>query len=143
MASANGRFYDGGYSGVSNTKIGTERNYIQEAINNINKQIKKIDGVVFTSKCYTEFELKEHCLIYCDPPYKGTKQYSTSKDFNHDTFWNWCREMNKLGHTVFVSEYNAPDDFECVWCKELSSSLRANSEISGSKKSIEKLFKPA
>lgn len=141
MASANGRFFDGGYSGISSTKIGTERNYIQEAINNINKQLKNIDGIIFTSKCYTDFELKEPCLIYCDPPYQGTKQYSSSKDFNHDLFWNWCRQMKNIGHTVFVSEYNAPDDFNCVWQKELSSSLRANSEISGSKKSIEKLFK--
>lgn len=28
MASANGRFFDGGYSGVSQTKVGTHRNYI-------------------------------------------------------------------------------------------------------------------
>jgi DNA adenine methylase len=35
MGSANGRFFDGGYSGKSNTKIGTVRDYIKEAISNI------------------------------------------------------------------------------------------------------------
>ena len=41
MGSANGRFFDGGYSGKSNTKIGTVRDYIKEAISNIEKQLPK------------------------------------------------------------------------------------------------------
>ena len=41
-----------------------------------------------------------------------SKQYSTSKDFNHSKFWQWCRYMSGKGHEVFVSEYNAPDGFE-------------------------------
>ena len=44
MGSANGRFFDGGYSGKSNTKIGTVRDYIKEAICNINKQINDINS---------------------------------------------------------------------------------------------------
>ena len=27
--------------------------------------------------------------------------------------------MTIKGHSVFISEYNAPDDFECVWQSEL------------------------
>jgi DNA adenine methylase len=41
---------------------------------------------------------------------------------------------------VFVSEYNAPDDFVCVWQKEAKSSLSANGKIGGNKTSVEKLF---
>lgn len=48
----------------------------------------------------------------------------------------WCRRMKNIGHTIFVSEYNAPEDFRCVWESELVSSL----VVSGSKKSTEKLF---
>lgn len=140
MGSANGRFFDGGYSGKTKTKIGTERDYISESIKNIFKQIPSMKGVHFFSKNYYEFDLKEPCLIYCDPPYKGTKQYSTSKDFDHERFWDWCREMSLNGHDVFISEYNAPDDFLCVWEKETSSSLRSNDVISGNKISTEKLF---
>ena len=25
----------------------------------------------------------------------------------------WCREMKRIGNTIFVSEYNMPDDFKC------------------------------
>ena len=45
--------------------------------------------------------------------------------------------MAKQGHTVFVSEYNAPNDFISVWQKEITSSLGKDT---GSKKGIEKLF---
>ena len=141
MGSANGRFFDGGYSGKSNTKIGTVRDYIKEAISNIEKQLPKMAGVQFDNKDYTELEIPNESIIYCDIPYQGTKQYSTSKDFNHSNFWNWCREKAKQGHTIFVSEYNAPADFECVWQKEAKSSLSANGKIGGNKLSVEKLFK--
>ena len=141
MGSANGRFFDGGYSGKSNTKIGTVRDYIKEAISNIEKQLPKMIGVQFENKDYTELEIPNESIIYCDIPYQGTKQYSTSKDFDHSIFWDWCREKAKQGHTIFVSEYNAPADFECVWQKEAKSSLSANGKIGGNKLSVEKLFK--
>src|SRR5690554_2390474 len=141
MGSANGRFFDGGYSGKSNTKIGTVRDYIKEAISNIEKQLPKMIGVQFENKDYTELEIPTNSIIYCDIPYQGTKQYSTSKDFNHSKFWNWCRQKAKQGHTIFVSEYEAPTEFECVWQKEAKSSLSANGKIGGNKVSVEKLFK--
>ena len=40
MASANGRFFDGGYSGVSKTKLGTSRNYIDESVRGLKKEIR-------------------------------------------------------------------------------------------------------
>ena len=75
----------------------------------------------------------------CDPPYKGTTEYKDG-GFDHDNFYEWCREQAK-NNVVFVSEYDAPDDFECVWSQEVKSSLSANGVCGGSKKSIEKLFK--
>ena len=141
MGSANGRFFDGGYSGVSNTKIGTTRDYIQESIRNIKNQARLIRGVTFISKSYNEINLHKSCIIYCDPPYAATKQYSKSNKFNRDEFWEWCREMTKQGHQVFISEYDAPEDFECIWEMELKSSLSANGKSGGNKVSTEKLFK--
>lgn len=141
MASSNGRFFDGGYSGKSKTKTGLVRDYISESIRNINKQIPNLDGVSFYNKDYTDLEIPENSIIYCDIPYQGTKQYSTSKGFDYDKFWDWSRLKSKQGHDLFVSEYNAPKDFECVWQKSTKSSLRANGNISGSKLSTEKLFK--
>ncbi len=50
--------------------------------------------------------------------------------------FDWCRNMSKKGHVVFVSEYQAPDDFKCVWQKELTNSMNQTKTY----KPIEKLF---
>ena len=50
------------------------------------------------------------------------------------------REQAK-NNVVFVSEYDVPDDFECVWSQEVKSSLSANGVAGGNKVSVEKLFK--
>ncbi len=76
-------------------------------------------------------------IIYCDIPYKNTTQYSTSKDFDHDKFWQWCRDMSIIGHKVFVSEYDAPNDFECIWSGNIKSYMKAGR----SENVTEKLFK--
>jgi DNA adenine methylase len=134
MGSYNGRFFDGGYSGHN---VGsTQRNYIDEQIRNTELQIKQLMDVKFFSKDYSEFDFKEPCLIYCDIPYKDTKQYATSKDFDYDKFFEWCRVMSKNGHTVFISEYQAPSDFLCVWEKELTNSMNQTKTY----KPIERLF---
>jgi DNA adenine methylase len=104
MASFNGRFFDGGYSGKSNTKIGTVRNYIKEAISNIEKQLPKMVGVQFENKDYTELEIPTNSIIYCDIPYQGTADYG---EFNHKEFFDWAAEQV---HPVFVSEYNMLKD---------------------------------
>jgi len=120
-------------------KKGILPNYQMEAINNIPKQVEKLKGVIFQDKPYYELELPPNSIVYCDPPYEGTTGYAD--DFNHNTFWEWVREISKQGHSVFVSEYNAPDDFECLWQKEAKSSLSANGKIGGNKISVEKLFR--
>lgn len=132
MGSYNGRFFDGGYSGHNVNG----RDYISEQIRNTEKQIDKIKHIQFFCKDYSMFDFKEHCVIYCDIPYKNTKQYSTSKRFNHDKFWQWCRSMKRQGHSIFVSEYNAPDDFTCVWAKKTVNSMNTTKTY----KPTEKLF---
>lgn len=131
MASFNGRFFDGGYSGKA-----SGRDYVAEQIKNTEKQLPLIKDVHFFNRSYDEFDFKEPCVIYCDIPYKETKQYATSKDFNHDNFWQWVREAIAKGHKVFVSEYSAPEDFRCVWSKEVTNSMSTKNTY----KPIEKLF---
>lgn len=140
MGSANGRFFEGGYSGKSNTKNGTVRDYIAESIRNIEKQIPNLKDVDFRVGDYRLLEIPKDSIIYCDIPYEGTKQYSTSKGFDYSQFWDWVRSTTLNGNKVFVSEYKAPDDFVCVWEKEAKSSLKANGVISGNKISTERLF---
>ena len=131
MASYNGRFFDGGYNG--NYK---KRDYTKESIDNIYKQIESMKGVKFDFGNYNEINIPNNSIIYCDIPYKGTKQYSTSKNFNHLEFWQWCRDMSEKGHKVFISEYNAPSDFKCVWEKKVNTAINHEK----TKKATEKLF---
>lgn len=124
MASYNGRFFDGGYNG--NYK---KRNYTKESINNIKKQIDLMKGVSFSSGNYNEIIIPDNSILYCDIPYKGTKQYLTSKEFNHDFFWKWCVEMTEKGHKVFISEYKAPNNFKCVWSGSIKSYMKAGRSV--------------
>ncbi|MBR1558355.1 MAG: DNA adenine methylase [Prevotella sp.] len=119
MASRNGRFFDGGYSGHDSGG----RDYIAENIRNINRQIEELRGIEWYSGDYSDIPIPPNSLIYCDPPYKGTSGYSTARGFDYECFYDWCREKKKEGHQVFISEYQMPSDFECVWEKELTNSL--------------------
>lgn len=135
MGSYNGRFFDGGYSGHC---VGpTKRDYISEQIRNTEAQIEKLNDITFYFCDYFDLLIPDNSIIYCDIPYFGTKQYATSKDFNHENFWEWCRSMSKLGHEVFISEYEAPEDFKCVWSKEITNSMNTTKTY----KPVEKLFK--
>lgn len=74
-------------------------------------------------------------MIYCDIPYKGTKQFSVGKNFNHDEFWQWVRDMSE-NNIVIVSELQAPNDFECVWEQPVIRTQNARKRET----SVEKLF---
>jgi len=125
----------GGYAGIVNTKEGATRNYYDESIRNILKQIDKLKDVEFLNADYTYFSSFTDSLIYCDPPYEGTTQYGASKDFHYERFWDWVRNMSR-DNTVLVSEYNAPDDFINIYEKELTTTLDKSSR----KKDTEKVF---
>ena len=130
VCSFRGKFF-GGYSGYCTTKTGIQRNYIKESINNILKQ--NLDGIKLVCSSYDALDIPANSIIYCDPPYNGTTKYKDS--FDSDAFWQWCRDKAKEGHTVYVSEYNAPEDFKCIWEKQINSNLGGTS-----KTATEKLF---
>lgn len=132
MASFNGRFFDGGYSGITGT-----RDYVSEQIKNTEKQIPLIRDVEFFQCDYSELPIPPLSIIYCDIPYKGTKQYAASRNFDYGRFWNWCRLQKEKGHDVFVSEYSAPDGVECLWSKRVTNSMHTKI----TKQPVEKLFK--
>lgn len=113
-----------------------KRNYGLEAYKNIINQKPNLLDIKFYNLPYWDLQIPANSLIYCDPPYENTTKYKSS--FNYIDFWNWCRQLTATGHTVFISEYNAPDDFECLWQREVNNTLVQNT---GQKKGIEKLFK--
>lgn len=90
------------------------------------KQSELIKEVKFVCKSYEMLVLPPNCIVYCDPPYENATKYKD--DFDHDKFWEWVRETSKNNHQVFVSEYSAPDDFECVWEMDLSNTLSKNGD---------------
>lgn len=135
--SYSGKWFDG-YAGKTQTKNGTIRDYQEEARKNVLAQVQNLHGVVFTNVSYDAMNIPPNSIIYCDPPYRGTRKYLSTID--HDHFWDWVRNLQKEGHKVFVSEYSAPDDFVCVWQKKTTSSISANSVNNGTTQSVEKLF---
>lgn len=127
----------GGFIGNSKDVVCVGRDRLGESYRAVEKARKEVSGINFQYKSVfnLSFENSGLCTIYCDPPYAGTTKYKD--DFDHERFYEWCRDRHKEGHKVFVSEYNMPDDFICVWSKEVNNSLTKDT---GSKKGIEKLF---
>jgi DNA adenine methylase len=111
------------------------RDYVKESYDNAVKQSPYLQGIELYTCSYDELFIPKNSIIYCDPPYANTSKYKDSID--HDKFWNWCRQKAKQGHKVFISEYNAPDDFKCIWEKEIFMTLDVNND---NQTRIEKLF---
>jgi len=116
------------FGGYTKTNKEHTRNYPQERIryyqtlqqNNIfmKTKIKNCD--------YSDWNPRGY-LIYCDPPYKDTTDYSTN--FDHSKFWETIRQWSKK-NTVFVSEYTAPKDFKVVSKAEKYMSLSGSGSSS-------------
>lgn len=66
-----------------------------------------------SSISYSDYAYREGDVVYCDPPYKNTNGYGIK--FDSDAFWEWARTRD---YPVYVSEYQAPDDFVSIWSKE-------------------------
>ena len=125
----------GGYAGIVKTKINTYRNYYDEAVRNIVKQTLNLQDVQFLCCDYSFYSDIKDALIYCDIPYQGTTQYGNNKGFDYDKFWNWVRKISE-NNIVLISEYNAPEDFKCIYEKTLTTTLNKNSR----KQDTERLF---
>lgn len=133
-----GKFFGGYRRDVAGTKgcIENMKTQSRRAFESIQKQRKNLEGVIFEHASYEYLNIPENSVIYCDPPYASTTSYK-NVTFNHDEFWQWCRDKVKEGHQVFVSEYNAPDDFDSVLEKKVNNTLTKDT---GSKQGVEKLF---
>lgn len=130
--------FENGYA-RSNDNKGNPRNHLNEAKRNALKQSPKIQTVEFICCSYKDLSGVTNSLIYCDPPYQGTTGYKTGT-FDHETFFDWCRKMKAKGNSVFVSEYNAPGDFELVWQGEVKTNF-CSTRKEATHNAIEKLYK--
>lgn len=107
-ASYNAKFF-GGYANGVHTKIGTVRNYTDEAIRNLKKQAPSLCSMAILCCDYKQWSGLKGATIYCDPPYAGVTGYS-GRPFDTDDFFDWCRAMGEH-NIVIISEYSAPGDF--------------------------------
>ena len=127
----------GGYA-RGNASNGGPRNYAKESKDNLLRQKPLIQDVVFSEGHYKNMCIpKNQSIIYCDPPYTRTTKYNFGERFESDKFWDWCNEMSQKGHKIFVSEYQAPEGWQRIWEKTVTSSL---TQDTGSKIATERLF---
>lgn len=96
--------------------------------------MKTLQDVNFECADYRNLNF-ENCLIYNDCPYENTTKYSNS--FDHQEFWQKMREWSK-NNDVYISEYNAPEDFECVL--EIKTKTEIRTKNNGREDRVEKLF---
>lgn len=128
-----GLFFEGAYTGKDiKTKAGNIRNYQQEMKRNLQNQ--NLQNIIFTCSSYENLLIPDNSVIYCDIPYKNTATYYNI-EFDYDKFWNWVIDTTEKGNKVFVSEYEAPKEFTCIW------EMKQNKNLGGSvQNTTEKLF---
>lgn len=68
-----------------------------------------LERLDISGKSYNEVEILPNSVVYCDPPYIGTKGYCV--EFDHEQFYEWLRSTN---FPVYISEYTMPSDFAIV-----------------------------
>lgn len=125
-----GRWFEG-YARYKDT------NFAKSSHNVVLRQAKAIGNAICTQGSYTDLPPVEGVpVIYCDPPYEGTKGYKGGA-FPHEVFWAKAQEWAEAGADVFVSEYSAPVGWEPIWEKEVVGQLDLRKDRT---KPVEKLF---
>lgn len=124
-------------------KNGEPENHCHEAYNGLMKQLKEfkhMETTQFVCSSFNDFEMQilPNSVVYVDPPYINTKKYMD--DFPHQEFYDWCRRLHDRGIKVFVSEYEMPKDFKCIWQKEVADGMGTTKTGRKQKTKIEKLF---
>lgn len=92
-----------------NTDSGNVRNILQslERLERL-QSLEKLQSLEITNLDYKDVQIEEDSVIYCDPPYANTNSYKI--DFNHNEFYDWCRNQRNC----FISEYTMPLNFKLV-----------------------------
>lgn len=96
--------------------------FMERAIKRIQKgdYVNVMSDVEFLAhKSYTEHD-PHGMLVYCDPPYVGTRfDQRRTNLINFDTcqFWDTMREWSK-DNIVIISERYAPEDFKSIFSLE-------------------------
>ena len=97
------------------------------------QSLERLQSLEITHKDYRQVDLPVGCIVYADPPYKDTSEYST--DFDHAAFYSWAAHCQR---PLLISEYDMPREiFACIG--ELKHVARFSQT---NKKNTERLFVP-
>lgn len=111
-----GKFFDT-YARGKDSK-GNVRKMGKERYNNLKKQYNALQECTLFCEDFFNIKIdkvKRNSLIYLDPPYQDTSKYSKDNNIEDYTkFWDIVRKLSEKC-IVLISEYNAPDDFECIY----------------------------
>ena len=122
------------FAGWAANKKGTD--YAAQCVRALDRAFTRERQIAFARLNFLE-ESSTIPIVYCDPPYKGTKGYAAAAGFDHVKFWKRCALLVERGQHVFVSEQIAPPDWGCVWEKD----RKSTTDIGVSKKLVtERLF---
>lgn len=134
-----GAKYFGGYA--RNSRNDNSGEWSAGAIRNLKKQVPNLHNIEFRNIKFQDLPLDKirGCVIYCDIPYRGTTKYKTEK-FPYEEFYSWIKSAS-VYNTVLISEYSMPDEFTCIWQREVKTMINSNKAVGDSKNNrIEKLF---
>jgi DNA adenine methylase len=118
------------------------RNFAESASRSIVKRGQALRGADVRQCDYRDLRdvVGPDTVVYADPPYAGTTTYSAADPFDTPTFWNEMRSWAGSGAAVFVSEYEAPEDWVQVWEGRPQTSIARNH---GGMSVVERLFTTA
>ena len=71
------------------------------------------NNIIITCGDYRDLRFESDAVIYADPPYRGTDQYSA--EFDSDAFISWAEEQKP---PMCVSEADYIDRWDIVWSKQ-------------------------
>lgn len=123
------------WGGYARDNRGT--NYAHAAHTSLLKKFKALRGKNIRFECcsFDKLYIPPQSVVYCDPPYGGTKN-NHYFDGVTDDLWDTMRVWSNTSVNI-VSEYNAPPDYTCI------EEFRTHTEVrsgSGREPRIEKVY---
>ena len=79
------------------------------------ESLERLQSLEVKQGSYLDYVYKEGDIVYCDPPYEGTRNYDKT-DFNHAEFYDWVASRP---YKVYFSSYEISDKrFYKVWSEK-------------------------
>ena len=116
--------FSGGWkSGFARCSRG--RSYALNAHNSLMRQKESLEGIRFTSNDYESLLIPKGAVVYCDPPYKDTRNHYYKSSFDYDRFLHWVK-AHKDDYDIYISEYarNNILGFQNVWERNSNTNIR-------------------